>query len=193
VVTVLLAGFAVSSLLGYTVSLLLVLSEQLHVALPQVWGWLLGGVTAAEWPQLAVLVPLVTVALLAACGLARSLNAFSLGEEGAARVGVAVEREKRLILVLGSLLTAAAVSVSGLIGFVGLIVPHVVRLATGPDHRLLLPASALAGASFLVAADLLARTLFAPRIELPVGIVTALLGGPFFLWQLRRSRREYQW
>jgi iron complex transport system permease protein len=192
VVTVLLAGFAVSTLLGYTVSLLLVLNDRLQIQMPRIYGWLLGGIAVTGWSQLAVVAPLIGGTLVATLGLARALNAFSLGEEGAARLGIAVERDKRLLLAAGSLLTAAAVSVSGLIGFVGLIVPHVTRLLCGPDHRLLLPASALAGASFLVLADLLARTVLPPA-ELPVGIVTAFLGGPFFLWLLRKSRREYQW
>jgi iron complex transport system permease protein len=192
VVSVLLAGFVVSSLLAYVVSFLLVISERLQLQLPQVYSWLLGGVAVTGWSQVAVVGPLVCAGLLASAGLARSLNAFSLGEEGAARVGVEVEREKKRILVLGALLSGAAVSLSGLVGFVGLIIPHLVRLLCGPDHRLLLPASALAGAAFLILADLLARTLLAPA-ELPIGILTAFLGGPFFLWLLRRTRREYQW
>lgn len=192
VVTVLLAGFAVSTLLGYTVSLMLVLNDRLQVQLPQIYGWLLGGINVTGWTQVAVVAPLVALGVLAATALARTLNAFSLGEDGAARLGIDVERDKKLILVLSSLLTAAAVSIGGLIGFVGLIVPHLVRLLCGPDHRLLLPASALGGALFLALADLLARTALPPA-ELPVGIVTAFLGGPFFLWLLRHSRREYQW
>lgn len=192
VVAVLLAGFAVSTLMGYTVSLLLFLSDRLQVQLPRIYGWLLGGIAVTGWSQLQVVGPLIGLAVLAAFGLAHALNAFSLGEEGAARLGIAVERDKRRILTAGALLTAAAVSVSGLIGFVGLIVPHVIRLICGPDHRVLLPAAALGGASFLVLADLLARGI-APPAELPVGIVTAFLGGPFFLWLLRRSRRDYQW
>ena len=192
VVTVLLAGFALSTLLGYAVSLLIVLSDRLQLQVPQIYAWLLGGISVVGWAKLAVLGPLVLVTLLLCIGLARSLNAFSLGEDGAARLGIDVERDKRRILAAGSLLTAAAVSISGLIGFVGLVVPHLVRLVTGPDHRVLLPASALAGATFLVLADVLAQSLFAP-VELPIGIVTAFVGGPFFLWMLRRSRREYQW
>jgi iron complex transport system permease protein len=192
VVTVLLAGFAVSTLLGYTVSLLLVLSQRLQLRLPEIYGWLLGGVAVLGWTEIRVVGPLILLSAGAAWALGRSLNAFSLGEEGAARLGIDVERDKRRVLGLGALLTAAAVSISGLIGFVGLVVPHVVRLVCGPDHRLLIPASAVLGASFLVLADLLARVLNPPS-GLPVGIVTAFLGGPFFLWLLRRSRKEYQW
>jgi iron complex transport system permease protein len=117
---------------------------------------------------------------------AHALNLLAAGEEGAAQLGVDVERTRRAVLVASSLLVGAAVSTSGMIGFVGLIVPHLVRLVLGPDHRLLLPASFLGGAAFLVWADALARLLLAPA-ELPVGVVTALAGGPFFLYLLRRS------
>jgi len=110
-----------------------------------------------------------------------------LGEESAQNLGVNVERVKAILLTAGSLMAAAAVSVSGVIGFVGLIIPHTVRLLTGPDHRILLPAAALVGAIFLVVADTLARTLLAPS-ELPVGVITALAGAPFFLYLLRRQK-----
>ncbi|MDQ2717995.1 MAG: iron chelate uptake ABC transporter family permease subunit, partial [Chloroflexota bacterium] len=120
------------------------------------------------------------------------LDALALGEEGAAHLGLHVERDKFIIIVLGSLLTAAAVSISGLIGFVGLVTPHVMRLVLGPRHRLLLPASALGGAIFLTLADLLARVVIAPAV-LPVGILTSLVGAPFFLFLLRRNKREYLW
>jgi iron complex transport system permease protein len=192
VVSVLLAGFAVSTLLGYSVSLLLFVNDRGQLHLQRIYGWLLGGIDVTGWAQLGIVAPLILVTGAAASGLSRSLNALSLGEDGAARLGVAVEQQKRLILLAGSLLTAAAVSVSGLVGFVGLVVPHSVRLACGPDHRILLPAAAIGGAIFLVMADLLARALIPPA-ELPVGIVTAFLGGPFFLWLLRRARREYAW
>jgi iron complex transport system permease protein len=192
VVSVLLAGFAVSTLLGYSVSLLLFVNDRGQLHLQRIYGWLLGGIDVTGGAQLGVVAPLILLTGAAASGLGRSLNALSLGEDGAARLGVAVEQQKRLILLAGSLLTAAAVSVSGLVGFVGLVVPHSVRLACGPDHRILLPAAAIGGAIFLVMADLLARALIPPA-ELPVGIVTAFLGGPFFLWLLRRARREYAW
>jgi iron complex transport system permease protein len=191
-VSVLLAGIAVSTLMGYVVSALLLLSERLQFQLPEVYAWLLGRIPEPAWSQLALIGALTLGGVAGSLGLARTLNALSLGEDGAARLGVHVERDKRLILALGALLTAAAVSVSGLIGFVGLIVPHMVRLVCGPDHRRLLPAAALAGAAFLVLADLLARTLVPPA-EMPLGVVTAFVGGPFFLWLLRRSRREYEW
>ena len=191
VVTVLLSGFAVSTLMGYAGTLLLVLNDRMQLKLARVYYWLLGRVPEASWEPLAVTAPLVLLGVAGSLALARSLNALSLGEEGAARLGVPVEREKRLMLGLGALLTAGAVSVSGLVGFVGLVVPHGLRLICGPDHRVLLPASAVGGAAFLVLADLIARTVARPA-ELPLGVVTAFLGGPLFLWLLRRSRREYE-
>jgi iron complex transport system permease protein len=192
IVTVLLAGFAVSTLLSYAMSLLLFLNDQGEVQLPRVYAWMLGGISLTGWSQLAVVAPLILGSLVGALPLAPVLNALSLGEEGAARLGVRVETAKRWIIATGAVLTGLAVSISGLVGFVGLVVPHVVRLLVGPDHRLLLPATALAGAVFLVLADLVSRTVLPPS-GLPLGIVTALAGGPFFLYLLRRSRREYQW
>jgi iron complex transport system permease protein len=191
VVPLLLAGFAVSTVLNYFVSLLLILNDRLQLDAARIYAWLLGGVAVSEWSQLAVAAPTVVVAAVVATALAPSLNALALGDETAESLGVAVEREKAVAIVVGSLLTGLAVTLGGLIGFVGLVVPHVVRLATGPDHRLLLPASALAGGSFVIVADLLARSLLAPT-ELPVGILTAFLGGPYFLYLLRRSRREFR-
>jgi len=142
------------------------------------------------WQQIVVIAPIVLIGIIATQFFAIHLNAFSVGEEGAAYLGIDVEREKMVILGIGSLLTACAVSIGGLIGFVGLIMPHTMRLILGPNHRLLLPASALAGASFLMLADLLARTLLSPA-QIPVGVITALIGAPFFIYLLRRTRREY--
>jgi len=133
--------------------------------------------------------PFLLIALVATPYLARALNAMLLGEAEARHLGVNTQRVKRLVIVLAALAVGAAVAVSGVIGFIGLVVPHLLRLAAGPDHRLLLPGSALLGGALLVLADLLARTVVAPA-ELPLGILTALVGGPFFLWLLlqRRSR-----
>jgi len=192
VITLLLAGFAVSAIFGYAGSFLLIVNDRLQLSLPRIYSWLLGGVAVDSWSQLAIAGPLALLAALAASGLARSLNALSLGEDGASRLGVAVARDARLVIITGSLLTATAVSVSGLIGFVGLVVPHVVRLLWGPNHRLLLPAAGLAGAIFVVLADLAGRSLLPPT-EIPVGILTAFIGGPYFLYLLRRTRRDYRW
>lgn len=190
VVSMLLAGFVVSAMLAAVMSLLIIISDMLQLRLHSVFSFLMGSISVQEWSQIAVIAPLILGGIVLALFFAFHLNAFSLGEEGAAYLGIDVEREKILILGLGSLLTACAVSLSGLIGFVGLVVPHAVRLALGPDHRLLLPTAALAGAAFLVIADALARTLLAPT-EIPVGILTALIGAPFFIFLLRRTRREY--
>ncbi|MDQ3812256.1 MAG: iron ABC transporter permease, partial [Chloroflexota bacterium] len=191
VVNLLLAGFAISAMLGYAVSFLLILNDRLQLNLPRVYGWLLGGVSVGQWSQLWLACSLFTVGLLGGWLLGHSLDALGLGEEAAQQLGVPVERDKRLIMVLGSLLTAVAVALGGLIGFVGLFAPHMTRLALGPGHRVLLVAAALFGATFLVLADLLARVLLPPT-EVPVGILTAFVGGPLFLWLLRRQRRDYR-
>jgi iron complex transport system permease protein len=183
----LLAGFAVAAVLGAGTTVLLVLNDRLLLRLRSVFAWIAGGIAVGGWSQLAVAGPLIALGLLLALPLGRWLDAFLLGEEGAAAVGVPVERAKRLAVLVAALLAAAAVTLSGLVGFVGLLVPHAIRLVAGPAHRALLPAAAVGGAAFLVLADLLARTLLAP-LELPVGILTALVGGPAFLVLLKRTR-----
>lgn len=190
IVSMLLAGFVVSAMLIAVMSLLIMINSELQLKLHSIFSFLIGSISVQYWSQIAVIAPLIIGGIVIALFFAFHLNAFSLGEEQAAYLGINVEREKILILALASLLTACAVSLSGLIGFVGLVMPHAVRLVLGPDHRLLIPASALAGATFLVVADTLARTLIAPT-ELPVGIFTALIGAPFFIYLLRRTRREY--
>jgi iron complex transport system permease protein len=190
IVSMLLAGFVVNALLAAIISFMMAMSERFNLNLHSVYSFLIGHVSVIGWGQIAVLGPLVIGGIIGGRFFAYHLNAFSLGEEGAAYLGVEVERDKVIILALGSLLTAAAVSIGGLIGFVGLVMPHAMRLSLGPDHRLLLPASALAGAAFVVIADLIARIVLAPA-EIPVGIITAVVGAPFFLYLLRRSRREY--
>jgi iron complex transport system permease protein len=150
--------------------------------------WLIGNL-AGRSELLVPLAALVAIGLGCALPHARALNLLALGEDSAEQLGVAVERAKRWLLLATALMVGAAVSVSGLIGFVGLIVPHALRLVLGPDHRLLVPASALAGAAFLVICDAAARSLLAGR-ELPVGAITALAGGPIFLLLLRRQQRR---
>jgi iron complex transport system permease protein len=177
--TLLLAGVAVQTFLGAMISLLLIHSGQ---SLRRVVYWLMGHLGGTTWDDvlvIAVILPPLFVLLLL---YARDLNVLLLGEEDAHALGIEVERTKRLLLAASSVVTAAAVAVTGVIGFVGLIVPHAMRLIVGPDHRILLPTSALAGASFLVATDTLARS---GATEIPVGIVTAALGAPFFLYLLR--------
>jgi iron complex transport system permease protein len=149
--------------------------------------WLMGALDVGSYTPLLAALPLMAIAFVMVAALPRPLDLISLGADAAAARGVNVQRAERLALVSASLVTGAAVSISGPVAFVGLVVPHIVRLVVGSDHRLVLPASALFGATFLIGCDLIARTMFAP-IELPVGIVTAIIGGPFFLWLLVRRR-----
>jgi iron complex transport system permease protein len=149
--------------------------------------WLMGTLLAPDYPALGALALYVGVGTAVLASQSSALNILTLGEESARSLGVEVERLKKIIFVTAALLTGAVVSVSGLIGFVGMVIPHAVRLFVGPDHRLLLPASALVGGMFLVIADALARTLLAPS-EIPVGVVTALAGGPIFLYLLTRRK-----
>ena len=190
IISMLLAGFVVSALLAAVMAFMMSMSDRFGLNLRSVYSFLMGHISVTSWIQIAIVAPLVIGGIIAARFFAFRLNAFALGEEGAAYLGIEIERDKIIILALGSLLTAAAVSISGLIGFVGLVVPHAVRLSLGPDHRFLLPASALAGAVFLVIADLLARIILIPA-EIPVGIITAIIGAPFFIYLLRHTRREY--
>lgn len=149
--------------------------------------WLMGDLDVAGYQPILGALPLIVIALIGFAWLARPLNVLSLGADAAATRGVDVTRAQRVAFFSGSLATGAAVSVGGPIGFVGIIVPHLVRLVVGADHRLVLPASFFFGAAFLVICDVLSRTVMAP-LELPVGIITALIGGPFFLWMLIRKR-----
>jgi iron complex transport system permease protein len=183
--SLLLTGYAVGSLLAAGLSVAMYASG---AQLRQIVFYLLGGFSGASWPQLAAATPLIVAGSLLILARARSLNALLLGEEAAANLGIAVRRERAILLALAALVTAAAVAVSGLIGFVGLIVPHLVRLVVGPNARLVLPLSAIVGAGFLAVADLIARI---PG-ELPVGVVTAIVGAPFFLLILRRARAGYE-
>jgi iron complex transport system permease protein len=151
---------------------------------------LIGSLSAARADLWIWVAAFLAAGLACALPMARGLNAITLGEESAEQLGVDIERQKRIVLVATSLMVGAAVSVAGLIGFVGLIIPHLLRLLLGPDHRLLVPAAALGGAAFLVVCDTAARALFGGR-ELPVGAITALAGGPLFLWLLRRHQLRY--
>jgi len=186
--TFILAGVVVGSFLWALVTLLMALAS--GGQLTNVISWLLGNLSlVSSWAGTGVTLAFVALAGLALYAFARDLNLLSLGEESAAQLGVEVERLKKIVILLTALLTAAAVAVSGMIGFVGLIIPHIVRRLWGPDHRILLPASALLGAIFLVGADALARTIMPPS-ELPVGVITSLLGAPFFCYLLVISRRR---
>jgi len=183
----LLAGLALSALLSALTSFLLGLAQNLLI-LRELIFWLLGGLDGRSWLHLRLVILPALAGSAALCFFARDLNLMAAsGEEGARSLGVEMQRLKRWLLLVTALVTGAVVSVSGTIGFVGLLVPHAVRLLAGPDHRVLLPASFLGGASFLVLADLLARTL-SPREELRLGVVTAAVGAPFFLFLLQRHR-----
>lgn len=177
-----LAGVVLGSSFSAATSFTMLLAREQAVG---VLAWLLGSFGFASWRQLGSVLPLLLPALPLVAFAARALDVLQLGEEQASQLGLPVEGIKLVLVVASTLMTAAAVSISGVIGFVGLIVPHAARLLLGPGHRTLLPMSALLGAAFLVGADLLARTVIAPA-EIPIGVVTALVGGPFFLYLLRR-------
>ncbi|OIJ67189.1 FecCD family ABC transporter permease [Streptomyces mangrovisoli] len=186
VVTLILTGIAVNAFAGALIGLFLFFADT--AAVNQITFWQLGSLSQATWPKVLAVLPCAALGLTLAPLHARRLDLLALGEGPARHLGVDVERLRIVLILVVALLTAAAVSVSGIIGFVGLVVPHLLRMTAGPGHRLLVPGSALLGALVLLAADLAARTLAAPA-ELPLGVLTALLGSPFFFWLLRRTRR----
>jgi iron complex transport system permease protein len=192
VVSLLLAGVAVGALLTAAQTLLVIRNDRLALHLPSLYLWLSGGIDVESWGQVAVTAALVGASVLVALLLAPAVDAFALGEEMALHLGLRVERYKLALVAIAALLVAAAVSLSGLVGFVGLVAPHLCRLTLGPRNRLLIAASALAGALFVVVADLFARVLVAPA-ELPLGVLTALIGAPLFLWLLRSAGAQYRW
>jgi len=181
--TLLLAGLAMSALASALTALVIYLSPQQRAS---IFLWLMGGIQSS-WTAVGFVVPAVAIGALVLILWARDLDALSLGDEQALFLGVEVERRKRHFLLVSTLVTAVGASFVGIIGFVGLIIPHMLRLVLGPLHRLLLPASVLGGASFLVLCDLIARTVLS-GVEIPVGIITALAGTPFFLFLLVRSK-----
>ena len=183
--SLILAGIAISSFAtALTSFLMLNATGELRRALT----WMMGGATLSGWLPVLAALPYVALGLGTLITLGHALNVLQFGEEQAQQLGLPVARVRRLVVVAATLATAAAVSFAGVIGFVGLIVPHLVRLAWGPDYRHLLPLAAIGGASLLLLADVVARVAMAPQ-EIPVGIITALLGAPFFLWVLRSSKR----
>lgn len=190
VTTLLLAGVAVSAFLTAAMAFLMLTQSDSQFRLGAIFSWLLGGVGTVGWDQFLLLGPFIAGGLLVARALAHRLNALALGEEHATALGVPVEQTKLTLIGASSLMTAAAVAAAGLVAFVGLVTPHVLRLLIGPDHRRLLWASALYGAVFVVVADLAARTVLEPT-EIPLGVITGIVGGPFFLILLRRARGQY--
>jgi iron complex transport system permease protein len=186
IVTLILIGIALTTFLGACTALMTYISGD-----PQsrdVLFWSLGGLGSATWRSVGAITPFILIGLAAAPRWGRALNLFALGEREARHLGVDTERVRLELLLLTALMTGATVAGAGVVTFVGLIVPHLIRLVAGPDHRTLLPASALAGAALLLFADLAARTVVAPA-EVPLGVVTAFLGGPFLLLLLIRTRR----
>lgn len=181
----LLAGIAVSAFLSSFTSMLLYLQG---TEMQRIVFWLMGGFSACRWSHVKDVLPFILLGFICVMFFARDLNLMLLGEEKAHQLGVNISRLRLALAFSASLLVAAAVSVSGIIGFVGLVVPHMLRLVTGPDHRLLIPISALAGGIFLLGADTVARTILAPT-ELPVGVITAFLGAPFFIYLLRKGKK----
>lgn len=187
VLRLLLAGMSVGSFFSALIWIMMVIAgESAHVLV----FWLFGGFTMARWEHICIAAPVILLGFIAIYAVARDLNIMLLGEDQARQLGVEVETVKKLMLVLASVVTAAAVSISGAIGFVGLIIPHMMRILVGPDHRILLPSSALAGAILLVLCDSLTKEVASVgTIGLPIGVITAMLGCPFFIYLLIRSKK----
>jgi iron complex transport system permease protein len=187
--TLILAGVAVSSFATALTSYLMLRSS---AEMQRALGWLLGGGMMAGWEPVLGILPYMALGLGILILLGHPLNVLQFGDDQAQQMGLSVERTKRIIIVTASLTTAAAVAFSGIIGFVGLIVPHLIRMIWGPDYRRLVPLSIIGGATLLLLADILARLMLAPQV-LPLGIVTAMFGAPFFLWILWRSKSKVTW
>ncbi|MBP1861239.1 FecCD family ABC transporter permease [Rhizobium herbae] len=185
VATMLLAGIALAALANAVTGVLIFIADDKQLRDLTFWG--LGSLAGANWTKILSTAPIVLVSLAVVPFLARGLNALTLGEAAAFHMGIPVQRLKNIAIVSVAALTGASVAVSGGIGFVGIVVPHVLRMIIGPDHRYLLPASALLGGTLLIFADMIARTIVPPA-ELPIGIITAFAGAPFFLWILLRGR-----
>ena len=185
VTTLILSGVALSALLGSIVSYLIISSgEKMHGII----FWLMGSFSMSQWSDVRIVLPYVAIGTAVIIIFARLLNVMQLDEEQAQQLGVNVERLKLILLAAATLITAASVSFVGTIGFVGIIIPHAVRLIWGADHRFLLPLAVLTGAIFMILADLVARTVLAPT-EIPIGVITAICGAPFFLYLLRRRKK----
>tara|TARA_Y100000590_G_scaffold422743_1_gene527790 strand:- start:181 stop:1209 length:1029 start_codon:yes stop_codon:yes gene_type:complete len=186
VTTMLLAGIAIGSFATASTTLLMLRRPD---GLQRAFNWMLGAYLGGGWTPVKIMIPYMVLGSLFIFINARALNVFQLGEEQAQQLGINVERLKIILIAAATLMTASAVAFGGLIGFVGLIVPHALRILTGPDYRRLLPCCLLGGASFLILSDLAARNIMAPQ-ELPVGIITALTGTPFFIFLLRKLKRS---
>ncbi|WP_461037628.1 FecCD family ABC transporter permease [Streptomyces mayteni] len=191
VVTLILTGIAVNAFAMSLVGLFIFFADNAQIS--QITFWQLGSLAQSTWPKVLAVLPCAALGLLAAPVYARRLDLLALGERPARHLGVDVERLRISLILVVALLTAAAVAVAGVISFVGLVVPHLLRMVAGPGHRFLVPASAVGGALVLLSADLVARTVAEPA-ELPLGVITGLIGSPFFFWLLRRTRsRQGGW
>lgn len=186
IVTLVLTGIAVNAVAGAAIALLTFLGDT--QAREQIVFWQMGSLAGSRWEQALIVAPLLLIGMLAAYALSRKLDLLSLGERSARHLGVNVERLRITVIVLVALLVGAAVAFAGIIAFVGLVIPHLMRMILGPAHRALITSSALGGALLLTLADLGARTIV-PMADLPLGMLTSLVGGPFFFWLLRRTRR----
>jgi iron complex transport system permease protein len=186
VVTLLLSGVAIGQFFTAVMSFLMVIFSK---DMSKIVYWTLGSLAGKGWNPIITLSIPILVSMFLINIFARDLNIMLTGDESAESLGINVERTKVYILLLGTFMTSVVVSVSGIIGFVGLIIPHIVRILLGPDHRILLPASAFMGGIFMIFADTLARMIISP-VEIPVGIITALFGGPFFIYLLRKKKRN---
>ncbi len=185
VTTLILAGVALGALLGAIVAYLAITSGQL---LHGIMFWLSGSFSLTQWSEVIIVMPIIAVGAIVILLFSRMLNIMQLGEEQAQQLGLNVEKFKIILLAAATMVTAAAVSFVGIIGFVGIITPHAIRLIWGPDYRFLLPLSLVCGSIFLIIADVVARTIIAPS-EIPIGVITALCGAPFFLYLLRRRAK----
>lgn len=186
VVTLLLAGIAVSFLLSAFISLLMTLNRE---EIQKIIFWTMGSVSASSWKHVILSSPIILLGSTFYIAFARDLNVMLMGDDTAKSLGLEVERLKKTLLIVASLVAASSVAVSGIIGFVGLIIPHMIRLIVGPDHRVLIPFTLLGGAIFMILADTLARIVIAPA-EIPVGIITSLFGAPFFIFLLYKNKKN---
>ncbi|MDN6161715.1 MAG: iron ABC transporter permease [Atopostipes sp.] len=184
--TLILAGVVVSAFLNSFVSFIVSMSDQV---MDEIIFWMMGSLSLQGWDFVQILLPGFLIALIALMAYSRSLNIFSLGERQAAHLGINVKKTRLIILIISTFITAVAVSIVGTVGFVGLVVPHLIRLLVGPDYRLLIPMSAIYGGIFVLWADTIARTILSPT-EIPLGVVTAFLGAPFFAYLLRKNKQN---
>ena len=185
-VTLLLSGIAFSFMLSSVVSILMIFNRN---QVERIVFWVMGSVSAASWNQIALLFPVVTGSIAVITAFSRDLNVMSIGEETAKSLGVEVERVKKYLILVCSILVATCVSVSGIIGFVGLIIPHTVRLLVGSDHRGVLPFSVIGGAGFMVICDTIARDAV-PPVEIPVGAITSIIGAPYFIYLIYKNKKK---